>query len=89
MSKLRIKPQSVLGVWALATTALFVALFVAKVILHFALPSFAIFGIGFVGLGLNIWAVIKGERSFIVMALGACVGLFLVVFVGGEILFPH
>jgi hypothetical protein len=89
MSKLSLKPQSGLGVWGLATTVLFVALFLAKITLHFALPSFAIFGVGFVGLGLNIGAVVKGERSFIVLALGAFVGLFLVVFVGGEVLFPH
>jgi hypothetical protein len=40
-------------------------------------------------LGLNIGAVVKGERSFIVLAIGAFVGLFLLVFVGGEVLFPH
>jgi hypothetical protein len=89
MSKLGFKPQSGLGLLGLATTVLFVALFVAKITLHFALPSFAIFGIGFVGLGLNIGAVVRGERSFIVLAIGAFVGLFLLVFVGGEVLFPH
>ena len=83
------KPQTRLGFWGLATTVLFVAMFVAKITLHFALPSFAIFGIGFVGLGLNLGAVIRGERSFFVLALGAFVGLFLVIFVGGELLFPH
>lgn len=83
------KPQTRLGFWGLATTVLFVAIFVFKITFHFVLPSFAIFGIGFVGLGFNLWAVIRGERSFFVLTLGTLVGLFLVVFVGGEVLFPH
>lgn len=86
---LHFKPGSGLGIWGLSVTLLFVALFVAKITIHFALPSFVIFGVGFLGLALNIWAMMRGERSILFLAVGTFVGLFLIVFVGGEVLFPH
>ena len=73
----------------MAVTLLFVLLFFAKVALPMPLPAPVIFGVGFVGIGMNSVALVKGERALGFLAIAVLVGAFILLWVGGEVLFPH
>ena len=85
-------PSHQLGWWGLGLTVAFVALFALKVAnLQVALPmpSFAIFGVGLVGLGFNLWAFIRGDRSWVLLIFGGLIGAFMLLWIFGELAFPH
>lgn len=68
---------------------MFVAIFVIKITGRIPVPSFAIFGEGFVGSILGLIALIRKDRSIALLISSAVIGLFIVLFVGAELLFPH
>jgi hypothetical protein len=82
-------PAMRLGWWGLGLTVGFVVLFVLEVGLAFPLPSPLVFGVGVIGVALSAWAVVRGERSLVLIIVGAVVAAFVLFFVGGELLFPH
>lgn len=83
---IRALPSTTLGWWGGGLVVAFVALFLLKVSFPLPLPSPAIFVIGGVGV---IIAIIRGERSIVLMAVGGLVAAFILFWVGGELLFPH
>ena len=82
-------PAKRLGWWGLGVTLAFILLFVLKVGVAFPLPSPLIFGVGVIGVVLSIWAVVRGDRSLVLIILAAVVAVFVLFFVGGELLFPR
>ncbi len=88
-SKVRAWPRTPVGAWALGLIVAFAVLFVLKVTIGFPLMSFAIFGVGIVGVILGIIAVVRRERSLVLMIVGGLVGAFILFWLGGELLAPH
>lgn len=82
-------PSTPLGAWALGIIAAFVGLFVLKVTLGFPLISYAIFGIGILGVVIGIIATVRRDYSWSLIIVGGLVALFIIFWVGGELLFPH
>jgi hypothetical protein len=82
-------PAQRLGWWGLGVTLGFVMLFLLRVGAAFPLPSPLIFGAGVIGVVLSVWAVVRGERSLVLMIVAVVVAAFVLFWVGGELLFPH
>ena len=85
-------PKRQTGWWGLALTLAFVLLFwlkVANLGVPVPLPSFALFAIGLVGLVLNIWAFVRGDRSWVLLLIGGLIGAFMLLWIFGELAFPH
>jgi len=90
--RFRALPSHQSGWWGLGLTLAFVTLFALKVAnLQVALPmpSFAIFGVGLVGFGFNLWAFIRGDRSWVLLIFGGLIGAFMLLWIFGELAFPH
>ncbi|MFM6980215.1 MAG: hypothetical protein ACKOWE_02285 [Micrococcales bacterium] len=82
-------PKTTLGKIGLASTLAFVILMALKLAALMPVPSFLIFGLGIAATVVNVIAVIKKDRSLLLIVVGAMVALFVIFFVGAEILFPH
>jgi hypothetical protein len=85
-------PSHQLGWWGLGLTLAFVALFALKVAnlpVPMPVPSFVIFGVGLVGLALNLLAFLRGDRSWVLLVFGGLIGAFILVWIFGELAFPH
>lgn len=82
-------PAKRLGWWGLGVTLGFVVLFLLKAGVSLPLPSPLIFGVGVIGVVLSVWAVVRGERSLVLMIVAAVVAAFVLFWIGGELLFPH
>jgi hypothetical protein len=83
-------PRHQLGWWGLGLTLTFVLGFALKIAnLRLPLPSFALFGVGLLGLALNIWAFLLKDRSLVLLVFGGLIGAFIVVWIFGELAFPH
>ena len=89
MKNLHVTPKEMPGWVGLWLTLAFVALFVLKVAVSIPVPSYAIFALGILGLIANVWAVARGERSLATLGFGGLVGLFAVIWILAEVLFPH
>jgi hypothetical protein len=91
-NRFRALPRLQLGWWGLGLTLAFAALFALKVAnlqIWIPLPSFAIFGIGLVGFLLNLLAFIRGDRSWVLLIFGGLIGAFMLLWIFGELAFPH
>ena len=82
-------PTSTLGLAALGLLTAFALLFALKVTVGFPLVSFAIFGIGILGVLVGVVAVIRRDVSWTLIVFGGLVAAFILFWTGGEILFPH
>lgn len=82
-------PKTRVGTWGFSLSIVFALLFVLKVSLPIPVPSFAIFGIGILGVILNVIALFRGERSIVFYVFGGLISFFVLFWVGGELLFPH
>ena len=85
-------PKRRVGWWGLGLTATFAVIFVLKVAnlsIPLPIPTFAIFGVGLLGLVLNLWAFILGDRSWVLLALGLAIDAFMVTWLVAEVIFPH
>ncbi len=85
-------PRKQVGWWGLGLTLAFALLFALKVAnlqVPVPLPSFAIFGIGLLGLVLNLWAFILSDRSWVLLIFGGLIGSFMLLWIFGELAFPH
>jgi hypothetical protein len=87
--KVKAWPSTPLGAWALGIIAAFVVLFVLKATVGFPLISFAVFGIGILGVILGVVATIRRDYSWSLIIVGGLVALFIIFWGGGELLFPH
>jgi|BarGraNGADG00312_2_1021985.scaffolds.fasta_scaffold03792_2 hypothetical protein len=75
---------------ALGATGAFAILIVAKMSPRgIPVPSFALFGIGIFGVVLSIVSVVRRDRPTLLIIVAGVVALFILLFGGGELLFPH
>ena len=85
-------PRRQIGWLGLGLTATFALTFILKVAnlpVPLPIPTFAIFGVGLLGLVLNLWAFILGDRSWVLLALGLAIDAFMVTWLVAEVIFPH
>jgi hypothetical protein len=82
-------PTTRTGAWGLWLSVAFAIIFTAKITGSLALPSLLIFFVGIAGLVTNVIAVVRHERAILFFLVGILVGLFIVFWIGGEVLFPH
>lgn len=83
-------PKSKIGTWGFYLTVAFAVLFLLAAsanIIFF--PSFVIFAFGVAGVILNVIAFIKKDFSWLGVIIGVLVGVFVIFWIGGELLFPH
>jgi len=86
---MRVFPATRLGASGLGLIVAFAVLFQLKVASSIRMPSFAIFGIGIVGVVLGILATVRRDFSWALTVLGGLIAIFIVLFAGGELSLPH
>ena len=89
MKRFSVLPSTQLGWLGLAATVIFVVLIGLKMNPGIPVPSFAIFGIGFGAIAVNITAWVRKERSIVLFIVGGLIGFATIVWTIGELAFPH
>ena len=89
--KVKVLPQTSLGIWGLGAILLFGLIFLIRATteIFLPIPSFLIFGIGILGLVLLVIDFLQGGRSLLVLIIGIPIAVFMLFWIVGEIVFPH
>ena len=85
-------PKIQLGWWGLGLTLSFLLMLALRIFnpgIPLPFPSFVIFGAGIIGLALNLWAFILGDRSWVLLFMGGAIDVFMVTWLIAEVAFPH
>ena len=85
-------PKIQLGWWGLGLTLAFLLMLTLRIFnpgIPLPFPSFVIFGVGILGLVLNLWAFILGDRSWVTLFIGGSINAFMVTWLVAEIALPH
>lgn len=83
-----IKPETLLGKWSVLLGILFIVFITLKMGPGFPLPTFAIAAIGIAGFVTGIISIVKKERSILVF-LSVLLGLLIIAWIIGELVYPH
>jgi hypothetical protein len=86
---MKVLPATRVGALGLGLIVAFAVLFLLKVALSIRLPSFAIFGIGIVAVAADVIATVRRDLSWTLTVFGGLIAIFILLFAGGELLFPH
>jgi hypothetical protein len=87
--KLSILPKTKLGIWADLLGILFIIFITLKIGgPGFPLPTFAIAVIGIAGFVIGIVSVVKKERAILAL-LPILLGLLIIAWIVGELVYPH
>ena len=95
LAKLRnfsVFPKIKVGRWGLGLTLAFSVMLALRIYnpgIPLPFPSFIIFGVGLLGLVLNLWAFILGDRSWVTLFIGGSINAFMVIWLVAEIALPH
>lgn len=87
--KIILFPKSKSGKWAIGIAATYIILLWLKVQFHIPVISFAIAGIGLLGFVFTVIAITKYRERSVLVILSFLVGITLVLWICGEILYPH
>lgn len=87
--KIPILPKSRLGKWAVGLSIAFVVFIWMKIGGINPMPSFFIAALGLAGFFFSITAVIKNKDRAILILAPILVGLVIIMWIIGEIMYPH
>lgn len=82
-------PETNSGKWALGISIAFIVLITLKIMGSMPLPTFGIAAIGLVGFLVGVFAIIKNKDRSILTFIPILVGLVIILWTAGELLFPH
>lgn len=82
-------PKTLSGKWAVVLGLAFIVLISLKMNGTMPLPTFGIAAIGVVGFLVGIYAMIKDKERSILTVIPILVGLLIILWTAGELLFPH
>lgn len=87
--KLTLKPKTLSGKWSVGLSVAFILLIWTKIQYHIHVPTFAIAALGWAGFFISIVAIFKNKDRAILNFLPILVGLVIILWTCGELLFPH
>lgn len=82
-------PKTNSGKWALGISIAFIVLITLKIMGSMPLPTFGIAAIGLVGFLVGVFAIIKNKDRSMLTFIPILVGLVIILWTAGELLFPH
>lgn len=86
---MRLLPKTRAGRWALGLSVTFIVLITVKIIAFLPLPTFAIAALGLAGFIIGIVAIFGNKDKAILNFVPILVGLIIVLWTVGELIFPH
>ena len=88
---MKILPETTLGKWSVGLSIAFIVLIGMKIAnhFHFPLPTPAIAVLGIIGLLIGLLAVFGNKDRAILNILPLIVGVIILLWIAGEIIFPH
>ena len=87
--KLNILPKTTTGKWSLGFSVAFLIFIWAKIQYSIRVPTFAIAALGLVGFFMSLIAFFKNKDRSILNLLPVLVGLVILLWIAGELIFPH
>lgn len=87
--KITLLPKTRLGKWSVGLSTSFIILIWLKIQYGLPLMTFAIAFLGLLGFLIGIVAIIKNKDSSILNFLPILVGLIIILWIAGEIIYPH
>ena len=82
-------PKTNTGKWAIGLSIVFIVLITIKIMGSMPLPTFSIAAIGLIGFTVGVLAIIKNKERSILAIIPILVGLVIILWTAGELLFPH
>ena len=82
-------PKTALGKWSVVISIVFIILIWTKIQYSIHVPTFAIAALGLIGLLLSIIAIFKHKERSVLVLLPVLVGLIILIWGIGELIFPH
>lgn len=82
-------PKTSSGKWAFVISVAFIVLITLKIMGSMPLPTFGIAAIGLVGFLVGVFAIIKNKERSTLTFIPILVGLVIILWTAGELLFPH
>ncbi len=86
--QITVLPKNKAAIWASVISVLFLVLIFFKIRGTLPVPSFILVPFGLAGFVAALLAVIKKDRS-IFSIISILIGLFIIIWIAAEILFPH
>lgn len=86
--KITLLPKNKAAIWASLLSILFVMLIFFKIRGTIPLSMFLIAALGLGGLAAGLIAAVKKDRSIFTI-LSILIGLFIVIWIAAEIIYPH
>ena len=88
--KIKLWPKAKVGKYAVCFTLLFIILMILKFFTYsIPLPTPVIVGLGVLGFILGAISMIKSKDRSLITLLSIIIGLLVILWMAGEILFPH
>ncbi|HOJ11273.1 MAG TPA: hypothetical protein PK733_11860 [Clostridiales bacterium] len=86
--KITLVPKTALGKWSVILSIAFIVFIALKTQSFFPLPSFSIAALGLAGFVVGIIAIIKKDRALLFF-IPILVGLVIILWIAGELIYPH
>ncbi|MDV3426278.1 MAG: hypothetical protein LIR50_03680 [Bacillota bacterium] len=87
--KIRLMPRTLSGKWSVVLSILFIILIWLKMEYSIHVMTFAIAAIGLAGFIISIIAIVKNKDRSIISFLPVLVGLIIILWIIGEMIYPH
>ena len=87
--RLNVLPKTTLGKWSVGLSIVFIILIWMKMQYSIHVPTFAIAAVGLIGFIMSIITIFRNKDRSIVVLLPILVGIIIVLWTTGELIFPH
>ena len=87
--RLNVLPKTTLGKWSVGLSIVFIILIWMKMQYSIHVPTFAIAAVGLIGFIMSIIAIFRNKDRSILVLLPILVGIVIVLWTAGELIFPH
>ena len=87
--RLNVVPKTTLGKSSVGLSIVFIILIWMKMQYSIHVPTFAIAAVGLIGFIMSIIAIFRNKDRSILVLLPILVGIIIVLWTAGELIFPH
>jgi len=87
--KITLLPKNKLGKWSVGLSIAFIILIWLKIQFSIHVMTFAIAALGLAGFVTSIISIIKNKDRAILSFLPVFIGLIILLWIAGEIIYPH
>lgn len=87
--KITLLPKNILGKWSMGLSIAFIILIFLKMRGLIPIMTFLIAALGLVGFITSIVSIIKNKDRSLLIFLPILVGLIIIFWIAGEVIYPH